>query len=269
MKLLGLLLIANALILSAAWMVGETASKAGSATRIGVVSVTLIAVFAGIFFIIADRSTEITVKGVGTIKAAALSAQTDAKEVAAIKQRVENQSATIDLIASKATQAQSLAEQVKRTLDFAVTVQKALADDRVAFNHLQDYVRDESELSPIAGNMYVAVRTNATSPIRPGFLNLPNDHPLYAATTRTDIRKFYSQLPPVLRPAGIIFELEKNPKIDETDKLALCLDILSNDPSLQATNIAGSFAAKATGVDWNPFIVQPVIDKIKEKLESQ
>ena len=100
-------------------------------------------------------------------------------------------------------------------------------------------------------------------------MNLPDGHPLYTATNRTDIRKLYSQLPPLLRPAGVIFELENNSKIDVTDKLALCLDILTDDPSLQATNIAGQFAAKETGLKWDAFSVQPVIEKIKEKLQSE
>jgi hypothetical protein len=167
MKVLGLLVIVNALILSASWMVGDNANKVGNATKVGVVSVTLIAVFAGFFLLVSERSTEVSVQGVGSIKAAAAAVKEDAKDVAEIKTRVENQSATIDMVAAKATQAQALTEQMKRTLDFSVTVQKALADDRAAFNHLQDYAREQSELSPIAGSMYVAVRINASSPIGP------------------------------------------------------------------------------------------------------
>src|SRR5438874_12008634 len=106
MKVLGLLVIVNALILSASWMVGDNANKVGNATKVGVVSVTLIAVFVGIFLIVSERSTEVSVQGVGSIKAAAAAVKEDSKDVAEIKKRVENQSASIDMVAAKATQAQ-------------------------------------------------------------------------------------------------------------------------------------------------------------------
>jgi hypothetical protein len=263
MKIVGVLVIINALILCASWMIGQNPSN-----KLGVVTVTLIAVFTGVFLLLFDRITEVSVQGVGTMKAAAASAKADAQEIADIKKRVENQSATIDMVASKASQAEALTQQVQRMLDFSVTIQKALADDRAAFESLARYVDEHSELSPIAANVYIGVRLDAAGPIGAGFLNLPPDHPLRTATKLEDIRTLYSQLSPLYRPHGITLVVN-NPNIDVKDKLRLCLDILTQDPSLNATNIAGKFAASQTNSQWEPFKVQPAIEKIKEKLETK
>ena len=106
MKLLGILIIINSLVVTGYWVSGTHQHK------IWVVSVCVLAVFVGVIFTMHSRAIEITFKNVGTIKAAAERATADANEVAAIKKRIEAQSATVDLVAESAAKAHNLIEDL-------------------------------------------------------------------------------------------------------------------------------------------------------------
>ena len=77
------------------------------------ISVCLIFVFIGLALVFFDRITEITVEHVGTIKAATKQVTLDAKEVSKLKERIEAQSATIDLVAQNASEAKTLSKDAK------------------------------------------------------------------------------------------------------------------------------------------------------------
>lgn len=77
------------------------------------ISVCLISVFIGLALVFFDRITEITVEHVGTIKAATKQVTLDAKEVSKLKERIETQSATIDLVAKSASEAKNLSTDAK------------------------------------------------------------------------------------------------------------------------------------------------------------
>ncbi|MBW2149537.1 MAG: hypothetical protein JRI22_21285 [Deltaproteobacteria bacterium] len=108
-QLVGILLIINGLIVTA-WLLNSGRSGVGSA-----VILCFVALFAGIVLIIHERIIEVTVKGVGTIKAATEQAMMDAEEISTIKQRIEAQSAIVDLVAREAGEAKSLVDQVSRS----------------------------------------------------------------------------------------------------------------------------------------------------------
>ncbi len=159
MKLIGILLILNSIALTAWWATTQNNHKGT------VITICLIAVFVGLALVLQDRLTELTVKGVGTIKAATEQVQTDAKTVADLKERVENQSATVDLVAKEDFKAKAISEEVadknqraeqkldtldeaikkaKHTLadldaasKFSMTVIAAQNDDRNAFDTLK------------------------------------------------------------------------------------------------------------------------------------
>lgn len=85
-----------------------------------VLSQTAFVIFAGIFFVMADRATEITLQGVGSIKAAAHQATRDAEEIRALRNRVEAQSTAIGTVAGQAGRAKELIDRI--------VVEKATAD---------------------------------------------------------------------------------------------------------------------------------------------
>lgn len=70
--------------------------------------------FCGLFFLMSEGATEISITGVGTIKAAVEQATVDAKQITEIKTRIEGQSATIDAVAKEAKDAKTLSERLEQ-----------------------------------------------------------------------------------------------------------------------------------------------------------
>ncbi|MHC5061943.1 MAG: hypothetical protein ACYTFK_12765, partial [Planctomycetota bacterium] len=79
-----------------------------------IILLCLIAVFVGFVFLFQDRAIEITLKHVGTIKAAAQQAQLDSQAIGDIRSRIEAQGATVDLIAQQAARAHELIENLEK-----------------------------------------------------------------------------------------------------------------------------------------------------------
>ncbi len=131
LEIVGVLLAISALIITAWWVTGEHSHKGWAFT------ICLFAVFVGAFLILHERVTEFTVKGVGTIKSAAEKAIADADTISNLKERVEAQSATVDLVAKEASKAKKISEEVAEknriageklaTLDEAIDQIKKLA----------------------------------------------------------------------------------------------------------------------------------------------
>jgi hypothetical protein len=191
MKLIGVLLVLNGIVLTAWWITTQDSHKAS------VISLCLIAVFAGLALVLQDRLTELTVKGVGTIKSATEQVQTDAKTVADLRERVENQSATVDLVAKEASKAKAISEEVAEknrraeekldTLDqaiakanaalarldaateFTMVVVAAQNDDRTAFDTLKKWSGDKS--NPFSARAQQAWNTVFESHSQPMYLS--------------------------------------------------------------------------------------------------
>ena len=123
-KLFGSLIIINSIIVGF-WLLTST-----QAHKVGVLSICALAIFAGCILMLQDRAIEITVKGVGKIKAAAEQATSDANAIAEIKERIEAQSATVDLVAEKA------ASTVNQLQNIACTIAEAALTDSMAGNFM-------------------------------------------------------------------------------------------------------------------------------------
>src|SRR5882762_7403617 len=108
LQLIGLLLIINSLVV-AGWCIFQ--QKPGA---VACVTLCLVAVFAGIFLILNDRATEISIKNVGTIKTVTEQAKVDARQIGDIRQRIEAQAATVDAVAKEAADAKKLSEEVEK-----------------------------------------------------------------------------------------------------------------------------------------------------------
>lgn len=225
-------------------------------------SFTFLAIFVGIFFVVYERATEITITGVGTIKAAAKSAEGDAAAIAKVLTRVEAQSATIDLVAAKATEAEKLSKELDRLVKFSTTILAARADDRQAFDRLLGYANEKSDLSRIAGDAYVGLRATYGGALKPGFLNFPTPSDL-ASVAPSKIREFYSALPSTLH-AHAIQIIWKREDIPKNDRLELLASVLQSDPSLSATYYAGKFLAADSKLTWEPFKTQELLSQWRE-----
>lgn len=121
-KLIGSLLIINSIVISAWWLTGEHPHKGWAFT------ICMTAIFGGGFLILQERIIEFTVDGIGTIKSAAEQATADANTISDLKNRIEAQSATVDLVAKKAT------ETIDQLKFIACTNAKATIADLMAAN---------------------------------------------------------------------------------------------------------------------------------------
>ena len=137
MKLLGILIILNALVVAAWFSISGTANK-------WIIVVCFAAIFSGIFFLVSDRATEVSVSGIGTIKAAVDRATSDAIQVAGLKARIEAQSATIDLVAKEAMEAKEVSESLKEKNRDAeeklLTINSTLEKAAISLKGIQDVV---------------------------------------------------------------------------------------------------------------------------------
>ncbi len=107
LQLIGVLIIVNSLT-CAGWFVAHDKSLGG-----GGVTLVIFSIVAGLALTFHERAIEITFGKVATLKAAAQQATTDAKEISVIRQRVEAQAATLDLVAQASADAKRLLDGLR------------------------------------------------------------------------------------------------------------------------------------------------------------
>ena len=284
MKIIGLLLILNSIALTALWITKEANHNKGVA-----VIVCTIAVFAGLALILQDRITELTVKGVGTIKAATKQVESDAKTVSDLKERVENQSSTVDLIAKEASAAKKISEEVSNknkqaeikleTLDNAIskasnmlsdlddateytmTVLSAQNDDRKAFDKLNEWSKNENHrFSSNASKAWIAIFESHNKSIYTSGFTVP-------WTEGTDPTKFsiadlgqqYNDAPDHLKIALLEYIWKRN-DILKYDRLDFLINVMKNDPSLNAVEYAGRYFTSGTNQKIKPMAIDYLVD---------
>ncbi|MCQ4189918.1 methyl-accepting chemotaxis domain-containing protein [Methylocystis suflitae] len=275
MPLIGIQIIFLCLGCAFWWVTARGTHKAA------IVALALIGVFAGLALILESRLTELTIKGVGTIKAATEQATADANTIAKIKERIENQSATVDAIASQAAKATELsrtfAEQIrlgeqklrdvdlalhearealaktKEESDFMRIVVAAQNDDRHAFDKLDAIARDTG--SPFAEHAHQAwitifeahnkpfFSTNLGNPWRPGFA--------HAQLWMNELTDQYKTAVPEIRPALIEYIWNRE-DIKKIEKLDFLVEVMQSDSSLAAVEYAGRFFTTATNQKIKP-----------------
>lgn len=255
--LLGILIIINTLVVTAWWVLGEHPYKGWSMFICG------IAIFAGAILIFQgqNRPMELSNKWLGTIKAASEQATADAGVIANIKKRIEAQSATVDLVAKSAAEAQVKLKELTTITEFSKVLAAAQNDDRRAFDKLASYVDDTSfPMRKEAANVYVSIRANHGGPIEPGYMNVtwpkgvdPNKLSI------TDLKDIYMSSDSMYH-ADLVNYVQTRKDIPKKDRMELFIEVLRDDESLNATSYAGKFFAKEAGIEWRPFVIKPLLD---------
>ncbi len=265
MKLLGLLIILNSLVLTGYWIIGEHPHK-GWALTIGIV-----AIIVGIAFTLHERALEITFGSIGTIKAAAQQATIDAKTVSELKNRVEAQSATVDLVAKSAAEAKDKLQELGAITEFSKIVISAQNDDRRAFDKLTSWVEDKSfPMRKEVASAWVQIRTDFGGPLEKGYMNFtwPNNidpNKLSIANLREAYRSSIS-----IFHAYFVNFVNERKDISKKERMGFLIDVIRDDESLIATSYAGKFFAKEAGIEWKHFVIKPLLDwweENKNKIE--
>lgn len=279
LQLLGVLLVINALIITAWWL---GTGKGGTAGALGLCT---LAAFAGLALVLQDRLVEVTVKGVGTIKTAAEQVALDAKEVAAMRERITAQSATVDLVAKEAADAKRLVdeisgkneqaeeklaaldksiregsaavEELKAYTEFNSTVVAAQTDNRRAYDQMWRWSEDPTYRFQRAASQAVQTVMDAHNPamVRGGFQVPWKEGVDPKSLTLPQIGEAYRQAPPHVRLAILEFLWEKRTDIAKKDRLDFLAQVLRDDDSLQVVEYAGRWFAQGTGDKLKPLAI--------------
>lgn len=279
MKLIGILLVLNSIALTA-WWVTTHGSHKGT-----VVTLCFLTVFSGLALVLQDRITELTVKGVGTIKTVVQQVTSDAQTVTELKERVENQSATVDIIANEASKAKALSEEVadknKRaeekletldkaitkantTLDeleaiteFTMTVVAAQNDDRNAFDKLKIWAEDKAYcFSGRAQQAWNTIFEEHSKPYSVGGFKVPWAEGFDPSKlTLPELAQQYQHAPAQRKPALLeyIWNRSDIPKIDRLDFM---MNVMKTDSSLTAVEYAGRHFTSGTNQKIKPLAVE-------------
>lgn len=295
MKLIGSLIVINSLFASIYWLAEYGTHKVFAST------ITLIAVFAGLAFILQDRITELTIKGVGTIKAATEQAVADAKSIADIKEKIENQGATVDIVARQALSAQKLSEEVSqknkeaeenlnalhetilaanKTMDglnefskYAEVVMAAQNDDRKAFDQLETWSSDKKyKYFDQAEKAWVSILNMHNAPFMQTGLTFPWNSGIDPTKIQaSELGSMYRKIPTHLKPAFIEFVWAKN-DFKKIDKLNFTVTVMKEESSLTALEYAGRYFTQGTNQKVKPLAVRHLLDwweKHKSEYQDQ
>lgn len=278
-ELVGALLIISALVITAWWVTGEHPHKKWAFT------LCLSSVFVGAFLVLQERVTELTVKGIGTIKSAAKQASTDANAISDLKSRVEAQSATVNLIAKEASDAKQLvndlseknskAEEKLSQLDksisdgnlavkelqlytqFNTTVLAAQNDNRRAYDQLWAWSDDSTFPFQKAAAQAVQTIMDQHNPamVRGGFSVSWNEGVDPQKLSLPELLQVLKSALPHIRLGILEFVWQKRTDITKRDRLQFLVDVLSSDESLQVIEYAGRYFAQGTGDKLKPIAI--------------
>lgn len=279
LKLFGVLLIINSPFITGYLIIAEHVPK------LVAIPLCLIAVFGGAFLVLQDRVTELTVKGIGTIKSAAEQAIADANAIADLKNRVEAQSATVDLIAKEAADAKQLvtdlseknskAEKNLLELDesiiagnvavkelqlytkFNTTVLAAQNDNRPAYDQLWDWSKDSSFPFKKAAAQATQTIMDQHNPglIKSGFEISWKEGIDPQKLSLSELWQAFKSTPPHTRLGILEFVWQKRTDISKKDRLQFMVDVIRNDESLQVVEYAGRYFAQGTGNKFKPIAI--------------
>lgn len=279
LELIGILLIIISLGITAWWVIGENPYKRW------VFTLCLVSVFAGAFLILQERVTELTIKGIGTIKAAAKQASVDANVISDLKARVEAQSATVDLIAKEASDAKQLvndlseknlkAEEKLSQLDKSIsdgnlavkevqlstqlntTVLAAQIDDRRAYDKLWAWSENSSFPFQRVAEQAVQTIMDQHSPaiIRSGFSVPWKEGVDPQKLSLHELWQAFRKAPSHIRLGILEFTWVKRTDISKRDRLQFLADVLRSDENLRVIEYAGRYFAQGTGDKLKPLAI--------------
>ncbi len=283
MKLMGIAIVLSILVFTGWFITTKNKYKAIALTF------CLIGVFTGIVLIFQDRITELTVKGVGTIKAATLQVESDAKIVSELKQRVENQSATVDLVAKDASEAKKISEEVveknklaEEKLDtlnkaiakvndalanidaeteFIKTVIAAQNDDRIAFDKLKGWSEEKNNrFSSRASQAWSTIFEDHNKLFSISGLKVPWIEGLDPSKlSLIELSQEYNKIPVQFKTALLEY-IWKRDDIPKIDRLDFMMEVMKTDLSLTAVEYAGRHFTSGTEQKIKPLAVEYLSD---------
>jgi len=225
-----------------------------------------LAIFGGVALVIEDRITEV-VSPFGKLTAATEKATADAQAISQLKERVENQSATVDLVATQAAKAKDLSETattqvaeaqqkldalnkvtseatatlktLKEEEEFRGLVIAAQNDDRASYDRLAKIsANKESRFSAMASDAYRTLNeAHSSGMYRSGFHGYWAEDIDPSRFSFVELKQIYQKAPAGIRPALLeyIWSRDDIPKLNRMDFM---INVVKTDSSLTAVEYA-------------------------------
>jgi hypothetical protein len=240
--------------------------------------------FLGVALIMQDRIIKLTTP-IGTLETVTAKAQADAGDIAGLKTQAEQQTATINLVASDAAKAQAVSanaaaqlteaqkkltslnaaatavqatlDKVKQDEDFMMTVLAAESDSRESFDNLKKIADDKSNrFSDMAGKTWHTIfEAHSLGFFQSGFTVpwLPNVDP--SKLSLGELEQAYQLAETIIKP-GILEYIWRRNDIPKLDRLDFMMKVMKTDASLSAVEYAGRYFTEGTGQKIKPVAVQ-------------
>lgn len=264
MTIVGILFIVSAIVAGFILIIKFNKSKLAICTISG------LAVFAGCFFILQERITKLTIKGVGTIIATAEQIQIDAETIAELKNRIQNQSATIDIVSRKAIEAESQLTSLDSTInlanfkideineitDISLLILGAQNDYRFAFDTLKIMSQDTSyNYGGLAGQAYYEIMDKHDG----HYTKYP---PLSIDLSVMNIDELYGIYKsfPVYGRTAIIAHIWERKNILIIDKMDFLIFVMKEGESLKAIELAGLYFSEKSKQKYKPLATYRFFD---------
>jgi hypothetical protein len=230
---------------------------------------------------------------IGSIRTATEQALTDAKAVADIREQVENQRATVDLVATESakakelseraekqvnesavqladlkgsvSQAQSLLDVQRREAEFTSLITRAQNDDRASFDALRGIAQDPSNrFSAMAANAYNTIYKAHSAPIYYSDMRFPWAAGVDPkALTLQQIETDYPTITTYLKPAFLEYIWGRD-DIGRVARLDFLINVIKTDPSLTAVEYAGRYFDQGTSQQIDPVAVDYILNWWKQ-----
>jgi ribosomal protein L40E len=195
----------------------------------------------------------------GIAKSAAKQASSDANDIAALKQRVKNQSATIDLVAKTATNAQKDVSRLQDVTDFSLTVIAAQNDNRRAYDQIWAWSKDSLfPFQKLATQAVQTVMDQHDPPFSRSNFSVPWNEGLDPQKlSLPELWQQFKKSPRHIRLGILEFVWKKRTDISKRERLQFLVDVLRIDQSLTVVEYAGRYFAQGTGDKYKPIAIGP------------
>lgn len=228
-----------------------------------------LAIFAGIVLGIEDRITKV-VSPFGKLTAATEKATADAQAISQLKERVEDQSATVDLVATQAAKAKEMSQvattqvtkvqqqidalnkviseaavtlgSLKEEEEFRGLVIAAQNDDRASYDRLANIAVDKKgRFSAAAMDAYRTITSAHSSAIYTSdFKNYWRQDIDPSKFSFIELQKIYHTAPAQFRPPLLEYIWKRN-DIPKLSRMDFMIDVMKTDSSLTAAEYASRY----------------------------
>jgi len=219
-----------------------------------------LAILAGITLVFSDRITEVTISGVGSIKAARIQSEEDALAIADIRDDLESLASENESLKEASGKAAALLAELEGISGFQSTVLAADSDSRIAWDQLYTWAEDlDYPYHSEATEAWKRIARDHSQAFFSSGFQVPWKEGLNPATlTLDDLLVIYGEAPVDLRPALIEF-ISKREDIPRKERMSFMIDIITKDSSIRALEYAARHFFQAADLKMGPMNVPAIL----------